>query len=77
MCNQTVKIRGKSETSYESPKEGEEGTEGQGKVWRSERKVGEFSRTFSCKQKPCVIFFWPSSLLGLRLKSESADMTFD
>jgi len=46
----TIRIHGKSETSYESPKEGEEGTEGQGKVWRSERKVGEFSRSFSFPQ---------------------------
>ncbi|KAH9208533.1 HSP20-like chaperone [Leptodontidium sp. 2 PMI_412] len=42
---QTINIHGRTETSYESPKGGEEG-EG-GKIWRSERKVGEFSRSFS------------------------------
>ncbi|KAN0090103.1 HSP20-like chaperone [Hyaloscypha variabilis] len=42
---QTIHIHGKTEKSYESPKEGEE-IEGT-KIWRSERKTGEFSRTFA------------------------------
>jgi HSP20 family protein len=41
----TIHIHGKTEKSYESPKEGEE-IEGT-KIWRSERKTGEFSRTFA------------------------------
>ncbi|KAH8679705.1 HSP20-like chaperone [Tricladium varicosporioides] len=45
---QTIHIHGRTETSYTSPKEGEE-SEG-GKIWRSERKVGEFSRSFSFPQ---------------------------
>lgn len=46
---QTIHIHGKTEKSYESPKEGEE-AEGGGKIWRSERKTGEFSRTFAFPQ---------------------------
>jgi HSP20 family protein len=46
---QTLKISGKSGRHYEHPKEEGEKTSA-GKIWRSERNVGHFSRSFAFPQ---------------------------